>query len=156
MTVKLSQSALGCWFEAVITEIWSPFFKTYLRVSFRLFTNPPTHLLPTLVWIAYAKSSKVAPACRVIKSPFGVNTCTSLSCRLMFISSSRSMAFSSLLSRISRNSFNQFSMMESEDPPLYFQCAANPFSAISSIRSVRIWTSTHRLRGPNTVVCKDS
>ena len=98
----------------------------------------------------------MAPACNAIKSPLGVNTCTSLSWRLIFISSSNSSAFSLLLSRISRNSFSQFSIIESEDPPLYFQWAANPFSAISSIRSVRICTSTQRLPGPSTVVCNDS
>src|ERR1035437_5733542 len=41
-------------------------------------------------------------------------------------------------------------------PSLYFQCAANPFSAISFIRLVRICTSTHLPLEPITVVCKSS
>ncbi len=39
---------------------------------------------------------------------------------------------------------------------LYFQCAAKPRSAISSIRCVRICTSTHIPSGPITVECNAS
>src|SRR6185295_11753576 len=46
--------------------------------------------------------------------------------------------------------------LSSAAPSLYFQCAANPFSAISFIRLVRICTSTHLPCGPITVVCRAS
>src|SRR5438045_4979543 len=46
--------------------------------------------------------------------------------------------------------------LSSDVSSLYFQCAANPFSAISFIRLVRICTSTHLPCGPITVVCNAS
>ena len=50
----------------------------------------------------------------------------------------KSTAFNSGFSRISRMFFNHSSIPESLLTPLYFQCAASPFSATSSILTVRI------------------
>src|SRR4029079_6065387 len=57
----------------------------------------------------------------------------------------------------SRICLNQLSnRFSTEVPSLYFQWAANPFSAISFMRLVRICTSTHLPCGPITVVCSAS
>ena len=97
-----------------------------------------------------AKSSAVHPAGIVLISPFGVNTKISDAKRLSLIASRKSMASGCGSSRISlmvrNHSLSSLSSSEYSfsSPSLYFQCAANPCSAISSIRSERICTSIHR------------
>ena len=118
------------------------------------FTCAPTHFDPKPVCMENAKSRTVAPLGSLCKSPLGVKTKTSLSYKFNLNSSIKSTAFNSGFSSISRIFFNHSSMPDSLLIPLYFQCAASPFSATSSIRTVRICTSTHLPSGPNTVVCK--
>ncbi len=103
-----------------------------------------------------AKSSTEAPYGSLYKSPLGENTNTSLSymsMRMFFISSIGPV---SAVSRMSRTLFIHVSSPSSLRIPLYFQCAASPFSATRSIRLVRICTSTQRSSGPCTVMCNDS
>ena len=69
-----------------------------------------------------------------------INCCLYPGCRSLHVSAET----------IYQNGFHQLL------PSLYFQCAANPFSAISFIRLVRICTSTHLPCGPITVVCNAS
>ena len=111
------------------------------------------HLRPTSVCISKAKSSAVALLGRVLKSPAGVNTYISPTNRFSLKSSIKSMV---LVSGFSNSSLIFFihSSNELSLPPdcLYLQCAAYPFSAISSIRLLLICTSTHFPPSPITVV----
>ena len=60
----------------------------------------------------------------------------------------------SFSSRAARTVLRNSSSPLSAFTPLYFQWAASPRSAISSIRRVRICTSTHLFCGPMTVMCR--
>ena len=101
-----------------------------------------------------AKSSTVQLAGIVLISPFGVNTKISLAKRFSLMASRKSMASGCGSSRISlmvwSHSLSSFSSslysLLPFSPPcsLYFQWAASPCSAISSMRSERICTSIQR------------
>ncbi len=102
-----------------------------------------------------ATSSTDESAGIVITRPFGVNTAISEAKRFIFRVSRKSMALgfgSSSMSLIVR-SHSLSSLSSSLSPLLYFQWAANPFSAISSMRRERICTSTQLPSGPITVRC---
>lgn len=103
-----------------------------------------------------AKSSTVEPLASLNKSPFGVNTNTSSSYKSSLNWSIVSSPLLSELSKASRTEVSHSSRPDSPFTPLYRQWAARPRSAISSMRSVRICTSTHLPSGPITVMCSDS
>ncbi len=147
-----SQSRLGvCCFDVKISTL-SPFCNTCFIETVLLFTFPAEQLLPMFECISYAKSKTVDCARNLRKSPFGVNTKISSVYNSIreFLSSSSSVLES--LSSICLTLASQFNSSSARAPSLYFQCAACPFSAISSMRFVRICTSTHLFSGPKTVV----
>ena len=74
VTTKFSQSRFGLWAGDVMTDTLSPLFKVYLIGTFLPFTFADTHLLPSFVWMAKAKSRTVAPLASLISSPVGVKT----------------------------------------------------------------------------------
>lgn len=96
-----------------------------------------------------------SPWGNVLMSPFGVKTNISEVKRFSLIVSRKSKAFGSGLSSISVMVCNHLSSSVSSSIlcSLYFQWAAKPFSAISSIRRLRICISTHCPSGPITVRC---
>ena len=155
VVTMFSQSCFGvCVFDVIIST-WSPLFSFCLNCTFLPFTFAPIHLHPNLLWMWKAKSSTVAPLPSLKRSPFGVNTNTSSSYRSSLNWSIISRSFS-VFSSASRIEVSHSSSPLSPFTPLYLQWAANPRSAISSIRSVRICTSTHLPSGPITVMCNDS
>ena len=104
--------------------------------------------VPRNVWIWKAKSSAVQPAGIVIMSPFGEKTNISDANRFSFMASRKSIASGCGSSRISlivcNHPFSSSSATFSVSVPvLYFQWAAKPCSAISSIFCERICTSIH-------------
>ena len=114
---------------------------------------------PILVCISYAKSSTEAPYGSDCGSPLGVKTTMSLLYNESLKLSRNSSAFSEGLLSASRTFFSQRSRPSSScviEACLYFQCAAKPRSAMSSMRSVRTCTSTHVPSGPITVECSAS
>ena len=138
-----------------ITSMISPVATTWSMGTIRLFTLQPIIRLPTAEWMAYAKSMQVAPAGRLITSPLGVKAKTSSGSRSLLRSWSRlpessdSRWFSSSCrTQASRSSSLSWPTM----PSLYFQWAATPYSAISSIWRVRICTSKGIPSWPMTVV----
>ena len=52
----------------------SPLCSSSRSEAARLFTLPPTHVEPRLVWISKAKSSSEAPSGSLRRSPLGVKT----------------------------------------------------------------------------------
>ena len=120
----------------------------------------PKHFFPKSVCILNAKSKDVAPFGKVTRSPLGLNTTISFENRFNLNSSKKSIALASGCSSNSLMPFIQIFILSSFLIDLlsflYIQCAANPFSAISSILLLLICTSTQCPSGPITVVCKDS
>ncbi len=116
---------------------------------------PAMQCMPSSECIAKAMSSTDEPAGSVYRSPLGVNTYISRENRLSLMVSSTSMALGSgfasmsLIVRIQLSS----SVSSSYTPLLYFQCAAYPSSAMSSIFRERICTSIHFPSGPIAVRC---
>ena len=151
-----SQSSLGVCLLEVMISTWSPFCSLWFSGTSLWLTFAPIQLAPTSVWISNAKSSAVALKGNCINAPFGVKIKISSEKRFILKSSRKSSALESGFLSISLTFCTHWSKPLSVDDSLYFQCAANPFSAISFIRLVRICTSTHCPRGPITVVCSDS
>lgn len=92
-------------------------------------------------------------------SPLGVNTTISEVYSDNLKLSRKSTAFSVGLFSAERICLSHLSNSSSSCEMvacLYFQCAANPLSAMSSMRWVRICTSTHTPSGPITVECSAS
>ena len=139
-----------CEFDVSIST-WSPLLSLWLSGTSLWFTLAPMQWLPRKVCIWKAKSRAVHPAGIVLISPFGVNTNISDAKRFSFMVSRKSMASGCGSSRISFMVRSQlFSSPSSSEnspfvatPSLYFQWAANPCSASSSMRSERICTSIH-------------
>ena len=135
---------------------WSPLCSLWLRGTSLWFTFAPIQWLPMSVCNEKAKSSAVEFWGMVLSSPFGVNTNISEANRLSLIVSRKSIASGWGSSRISLMVFNHFSSSPSSSlppPSLYFQWAANPCSATSFMRSLRIWTSIHCPLLPIRVTC---
>ena len=72
VTTKLSQSRLGVWVACVTISTMSPFFSRERSGTIFPFTRALTQRWPTSVWMAYAKSTGVAPRGSALTSPFGV------------------------------------------------------------------------------------
>ena len=156
VVTMFSQSCLGvCVFDVIIST-WSPLCSICFSCTFLPFTFAPIHLQPSLLWMWNAKSSTVEPLASLNKSPLGVNTNTSSSYKSSLNWSIVSSPLLSELSKASRTEVSHSSRPDSPFTPLYRQWAARPRSAISSMRSVRICTSTHLPSGPITVMCSDS
>ncbi len=147
---KLIHEACTCCDFDVMISTWSPLCSLWLSGTSLWLTFAPIQWLPRKVCIEKAKSRAVHPAGMVFISPFGVNTNISEAKRLSFIASRKSMASgcgsSSISLMVCSHSLSSpSSSVNSISPPsLYFQWAANPCSAISSIRSDLICTSIHR------------
>ena len=135
-----------CDFDVRIST-WSPLCSLWLSGTSLWFTFAPMQCVPRNVCIWNAKSRAVHPAGMVLISPFGVNTNISLAKRLSLMVSRKSIASGCGSSSISLMVLNQlFSSLSSSTislPSLYFQCAANPCSATSSMWSERICISIH-------------
>ena len=146
-----------CAFEVRIST-WSPLCSLWLNGTSLWFTFAPIQWLPRNVCIWKAKSSAVHPAGIIFISPFGVNTNISEANRFSFMASRKSIASgcgsSSISFMVCSQSFSSPSSSVISVPSLYFQWAANPCSAISSIRSERIWTSIHWPCFDISVTCK--
>ena len=143
-----SHPCFTCCVLEVIISTWSPPSSLYIKGFSTWLTLAPMQCVPSMVCMLKAKSNAVAPAGRDLMSPFGVNTIISLAKRLSFIVSRRSSVSGCGSSRISLIVCNHPSILSSFSSYtwfwfLYFQCAATPFSSISSIRCERICTSTH-------------
>ena len=157
-TKLIHEGCTCCDFEVSIS-IWSPLCSLWLSGTSLWFTFAPMQWLPRKVWMEKAKSSAVHPAGMVFISPLGVNTKISDAKRLSFMASRKSMASgcgsSSISLMVCSHSLSSpSSSVNSISPPsLYFQCAANPCSAISSILSERICTSIHRPCFDISVTC---
>ena len=129
---------------------WSPLCSLWLSGTSLWFTFAPMQWLPKKVCIWKAKSRAVQPAGMVLISPLGVKTKISEAKRLSLMASRKSMASGCGSSRISlmvpNQSLSSFSssVYSASSPSLYFQWAANPCSATSSIRSLLICTSIQR------------
>ena len=155
---KLIHEGNTCWELEVNISTWSPLFSLWLKGTNLWFTLAPIQWLPRNVCIWKAKSKAVHSAGIVLISPFGVNTNISEANRFNFIASRKSIASgwgSSRISFIVRNQlFSSPSSSVISPPFLYFQWAAKPCSATSSICSERIWTSIQRPWLLIRVTCK--
>ena len=156
VVTMFSQSCLGVCVLDVMISTWSPLFSICFNCAFLPFTLAPIHLQPSLLWMWKAKSSTVEPLPSLNKSPLGVKTNTSSSYKSSLNWSMVSNPLLSEFSSASRTEVSHSSSPLSPFTPLYRQWAASPRSAISSMRSVRICTSTHLPSGPMTVMCSDS
>ena len=147
-----------CEFDVRIST-WSPLCNLWLNGTSLWFTFAPMQWLPRKVWIWKAKSRAVHPAGMVLISPFGVNTNISDAKRFSLMASRKSIASgcgSSSISLIVRSQLlSSPSSSAISSPSLYFQWAANPCSATSSMRSERICTSIHRPCLLISVTCRD-
>ena len=156
---KFSHSGEMCCAFDVRISTWSPDCSLWLSGTSLWFTFAPMQWLPRKECMLYAKSSAVHPAGIVKMSPFGVKTNISLAKRFSFIASRKSMASGCGSSRISfivrSQSLSSLSRSSSElpEPSLYFQCAAKPCSATSSMWSERICTSIQRPVCDISVTC---
>lgn len=155
VTTMFSQSRLGVWVGAVTMETVSPLFKVYLIGTFFSFTFAETHLHPNLVWIAKAKSSTVAPLARLDQF-----ACRGEDIDLVFVQ-----VHLEILHQVERVVLFRFhggtdGVQEFVQPaflPFLLYISSErpvPRSAISSMRRVRICTSTHLFCGPITVICR--
>ena len=144
---KLIHDGWTCCDLDVRISTWSPLCSLWLRGTSLWFTFAPMQCVPRNVCMRKAKSSTVHPAGMVFISPLGVNTNISLAKRFSLMVSRKSMASGCGSSSISFMVLSQlFSSLSSStlmSPSLYFQCAANPCSATSSILSLLICTSIH-------------
>ena len=164
LLTRASQSRLGpLEFWEVMTSMRSPFWTTYSIGTSLPFTLAPTILLPTALWMEYAKSMVVEPLGSVLTSPDGVKQYTfsenkSRSPFTMLRNSLESLV-SFCHSRIwrSQDSFAASSPAATLPLPLslYFQCAAIPYSAVRCISKVLIWISNGWPLLPISVVCRD-
>ena len=158
MTISI-HSGFGEALSAVIISIWSPELICLVTGSILWFILAPIALFPILVWMSYAKSKAVAPNGNLRCSPFGVNTVISDVYNDNLKLSKNSIAFSVGLlsaSRILLSHLSKASSFCERVACLYFQWAAKPRTAISSIRLVRICTSTQMPSLPITVACRAS
>jgi len=150
-----SQSRLGVWLESVRISTVSPLSRSWSRGRIWPSTFAPRARSPTSVWMANAKSRAVAPSRSSCTSPRGVKTKISSSKRSTF-RNSRNSSGSFVPCCHSRTRRNQVSFSSTSlappRPSLYRQCAAMPYSDVSCISRVRIWTSYRRSPGPNTTV----
>ena len=148
-----SHSSLGVWDFEVNISTWSPLCSFWLKGTSLWFTFAAMQWKPRSECRVNARSSAVASVGSVIRSPLGVKTKISVLNKFSLIVSRKSIAFGSGCSSISLIVFNHTSNSDSssESPTLYFQCAAKPRSAISSIFSLRICTSIQFPSGPITV-----
>ena len=146
VVAKLTQSGCTfCDFDVRIST-WSPLCSLWLRGTNLWLTFAPIQWLPRNVCIENAKSSAVQFCGMVLISPLGVNTNISEAKRFSLIVSRKSRASGCGSSRISFMVCSHLPSSPSSSlipPSLYFQCAANPCSAISSILSLLICTSIH-------------
>ena len=132
-----SHSGLGRALSAVMISIWSPLLICVVIGSSLWLILALMALLPIFEWMSYAKSSAVAPNGIFRASPFGVNTTISEVYSDNLKLSKKSTAFSVGLFSAARICFSHLSNSSSSCEIvacLYFQWAANPLSAISSIR----------------------
>ena len=144
---KLIHDGFTCCDFDVRISTWSPLCSLWLSGTSLWLTLAPMQWLPRKVCIWNAKSRAVHPAGKVLISPLGVNTKISLAKRLSLMVSRKSMASGCGSSRISLMVLSQLlsslSSSTTTSPSLYFQWAANPCSATSSMWSERICTSIH-------------
>ena len=142
-----SQSVSTCCVLLAMISTWSPLLSLCQRGTSFWFTLAPIQCVPNVVWMLNAKSSTLLPCGMVRSSPLGVNTMISRAKRLSLKVSKRSSVLGCGSSRISLMELIQRSsslLSNALVASLYFQCAASPRSAMSSMRSERICTSTHR------------
>ena len=140
----------------VSISTWSPLCNLWLKGTSLWLTLAPMQWLPISVCRENAKSSAVEFCGMVLSSPFGVKTKISEANRFNLIVSRKSMASgcgSSSISLMVRSHFSNSPSSSLPPPSLYFQWAANPCSATSFIRSLRIWTSIHCPLFPIKVTC---
>ena len=146
LTKFIHDGCTCCDFELSIST-WSPLCSLWLSGTSLWFTLAPMQWLPRKVCIWKAKSRAVHPAGIVLISPFGVKTNISEANRFSLIASRKSIASgcgsSSISLMVRSQSFSSPSSSIISAPSLYFQWAANPCSAISSILLDRICTSIH-------------
>ena len=145
--------------SAMMISIWSPLLICVVIGSSLWLILALMALFPIFEWMSYAKSSAVAPNGIFRASPLGVNTTISEVYSDNLKLSRKSTAFSVGLFSAERICLSHLSNSSSSCEMvacLYFQCAANPLSAMSSMRWVRICTSTHTPSGPITVECSAS
>ena len=146
----------GRWPRAVMMSTACPLRSRVQSGARTPSTFAPTQLSPMRVWIAYAKSSGVAPRGSFTTSPLGVKQNT-LSAYISILTCSRNSSWSSADSNRSERLTIHLAGSTAKGfsdgtPSRYDQWAATPASATSCISWVRIWISTRFASRPETVV----